>query len=66
MLVHSVYVFLETRFYDSVQIERVVKDGIDLRGVFYWTLTDNWEWAGGFSQKFGLYRFVTSARFNHC
>ena len=39
-----------------LQIERVLKDGIDLRGVFYWTLTDNWEWAQGWGEKFGLYR----------
>lgn len=28
--------------------------GIDLRGYFVWTLMDNWEWAAGFSQRFGL------------
>jgi len=39
------------------EVERLVRDGIDLRGVFYWTLTDNWEWAQGFHEKFGLYRW---------
>lgn len=29
-------------------------DGIDLRGYFVWTLMDNWEWAAGFRERFGL------------
>jgi len=28
--------------------------GADLRGHFYWALTDNFEWAEGYSKKFGL------------
>lgn len=28
--------------------------GVDVRGYYIWTLTDNWEWAAGFSQRFGL------------
>ncbi len=27
---------------------------VDLRGYFVWSLLDNWEWAAGFSQRFGL------------
>ncbi len=42
---------------NAPQIERALRDGMDLRGVFYWTLTDNWEWAQGWGEKFGLYRY---------
>jgi beta-glucosidase len=28
--------------------------GMDLRGYYVWSMFDNWEWAAGFSQRFGL------------
>ena len=37
-------------------IENVInEEKIDVRGYFHWSLTDNYEWAKGFSMKFGLY-----------
>ncbi|MEQ1735743.1 MAG: family 1 glycosylhydrolase, partial [Rhodoglobus sp.] len=30
--------------------------GIDVRGYYVWTLLDNWEWAAGFRERFGLVR----------
>jgi beta-glucosidase/6-phospho-beta-glucosidase/beta-galactosidase len=38
-------------------IEESVRLGYDLRGVMYWTLVDNFEWAFGYTMKFGIYRW---------
>ena len=35
-------------------VNRVINDGVDVRGYFYWSLLDNFEWAGGFGPRFGL------------
>ena len=29
-------------------------EGMELRGYYVWSLMDNWEWAAGFTQRFGL------------
>lgn len=33
---------------------RAIKHGVDVRGHFYWSLLDNYEWALGFDKQFGL------------
>jgi beta-glucosidase len=37
------------------EFEAGLDRGLDLRGYFYWTLIDNFEWDQGFTQHFGLY-----------
>lgn len=34
-----------------------IQDGVDVRGYFHWTAVDNFEWAQGYSQPFGLIAF---------
>jgi beta-glucosidase len=48
-------------------LAKVAKHGLDLRGYYYWSLLDNFEWVEGFGPRFGLYHvdyqtFVRSPR----
>ena len=35
-------------------LHRALERGVDLRGFYYWSLLDNFEWQFGYSKKFGL------------
>ena len=37
-----------------VQAGLALQDGVDLRGYFAWSLLDNFEWAHGYSKRFGI------------
>ena len=36
-------------------VHRAIQDGCDIKGYFYWSLLDNFEWDKGFTPRFGLY-----------
>jgi beta-glucosidase len=37
-----------------LEVAKELEQGTDIRGYFYWSLLDNFEWIKGFSPRFGL------------
>jgi len=35
-------------------LKKAADDGVDIRGYFHWCFTDNFEWAKGYTERFGI------------
>jgi len=53
---NEVYDVRRTKYiYDHLKwCKEAVKEGVNLRGYFYWSLMDNFEWTYGYTKRFGL------------
>ncbi|HZD95400.1 MAG TPA: family 1 glycosylhydrolase, partial [Candidatus Sulfotelmatobacter sp.] len=44
------------------RMRELLAEGVDLRGYFHWTLTDNFEWGEGWHLRFGLFELDTATQ----
>lgn len=53
---HKIHDYARIEYYRRYleQMEKAQKDGIPIKGYFAWSLFDNFEWAFGYSARFGL------------
>src|SRR3989338_86978 len=47
------------------EVSRAIKAGVNVRGFFYWSLIDNFEWHRGFEPRFGLIEVDYSNQSRH-
>lgn len=52
----TVHDIVRTRYVarHAAAVRQAITDGADVRGYFLWSIMDNFEWASGFSKRFGI------------